>query len=78
MLAAAAHAVAGQTDTTAPGAPILPLIDRLHETSVAVAVAVARAAARDNIAGTAVDDGIEDRVRAAMWRPVYLPITAAR
>ncbi|WUH95247.1 NAD-dependent malic enzyme [Streptomyces sp. NBC_00433] len=78
MLAAAAHAVAEQTDTAAAGASILPLIDQLHETSVSVAVAVARAAARDGVARTAVDEGIENRVRAAMWRPVYLPITAAR
>ncbi|MEU9452393.1 NAD-dependent malic enzyme [Streptomyces sp. NPDC048277] len=76
MLAAAAHAVAGQTDPTAPGAPILPLTDQLRETSVAVAVAVARAAAADGVARDTVDDAIEDRVRAAMWQPVYPPVKA--
>jgi malate dehydrogenase (oxaloacetate-decarboxylating) len=76
MLAASAHAVAGQTDATAPGAPILPLTGRLRETSVAVAVAVARAAAADGVAHATVDDSIQDRVRAAMWQPVYQPVKA--
>ncbi|MFJ3777503.1 NAD-dependent malic enzyme [Streptomyces sp. NPDC090075] len=74
MLAAAAHAVAAQTDATSPGAPILPLTGRLRETSVAVAIAVAHAAAADGVARTTVDDTIENRVRAAMWEPVYPPI----
>ncbi|MET9086457.1 NAD-dependent malic enzyme [Streptomyces sp. NPDC004237] len=74
MLAAAAHAVAAQTDAASPGAPILPLTGRLRETSVAVAVAVAHAAAADGVARTTVDDTIGNRVRAAMWEPVYPPI----
>jgi malate dehydrogenase (oxaloacetate-decarboxylating) len=74
MLAAAARAVARQTDATTPGAALLPLIDQLHEVSVHVAVAVARAAAADGVARAEVDDSIEQRVRAAMWEPVYPPI----
>lgn len=76
MLAAAGHAVARQIDATAPGAPLLPLIHQLGETSAAVAVAVARAAARDQVARNIVDDTISERVRAAMWRPIYRPIEA--
>ncbi|MDN0196713.1 NAD-dependent malic enzyme [Streptomyces sp. S.PNR 29] len=76
MLVAAARAVAEQTDATAPGAPVLPLIDRLRDTSAAVAVAVARAAAEDGVAREPVDDTIEERVRAAMWQPEYPPIEA--
>lgn len=76
MLNAAAHAVAAQTDATVAGAPILPLITQLHETSVAVAVAVARAAADDGVAHTTVDERIEERIRAAMWTPSYRPIRA--
>ncbi|MFE4968809.1 NAD-dependent malic enzyme [Streptomyces sp. NPDC056660] len=76
MLAASAHAVAGRTDATGPGTPILPLTDQLRETSVAVAVAVARAAAADGVARATVDDSIEDRVKAAIWQPVYPPIKA--
>jgi malate dehydrogenase (oxaloacetate-decarboxylating) len=74
MLAAAAHAVALRTDATAPGAPLLPLIDQLRETSVHVAVAVARAAAADGVARAEIDDSIEQRVRAAVWEPEYRPI----
>ncbi|WP_431953705.1 oxaloacetate-decarboxylating malate dehydrogenase [Actinacidiphila sp. bgisy167] len=76
MLTAAAHAVAAQTDATIAGAPILPLITQLHETSVAVAVAVARAAADDGVARATVDERIEERIRAAMWTPSYRPIRA--
>ncbi|MBO1334372.1 NAD-dependent malic enzyme [Streptomyces sp. VRA16 Mangrove soil] len=77
MLTAAAHAVAGQTDTTTAGAPILPPVSRLRTTSVAVAVAVAEAAATDGVAHARVGKDIEDRVRAAMWQPVYPPVKAA-
>ncbi|MFF7187942.1 NAD-dependent malic enzyme [Streptomyces sp. NPDC008222] len=77
MLVAAAHSVAEQTDATTPGAPILPLVDQLRDTSVAVAVAVARAAGADGVAHKPVDERIEDRIRAAMWQPVYPPIKAA-
>ncbi|GGJ27085.1 NAD-dependent malic enzyme [Streptomyces brasiliensis] len=76
MLSAAAQAVAGQVDPTAPGAPILPLTGELRATSAAVAVAVARAAAEAGVARATVDDTVEERVREAMWEPVYRPITA--
>jgi malate dehydrogenase (oxaloacetate-decarboxylating) len=76
MLSAAAHAVASRVPASTPGAPILPPMDQLRETSAAVAVAVAHAAQQDHVAGAAVDDDVEARVRAAMWQPVYLPIRA--
>jgi malate dehydrogenase (oxaloacetate-decarboxylating) len=76
MLTAAAHAVAAMADPTTPGAPILPPTQRLRDTSAAVAVAVARAAAHDGVARQSVDDRIEERVRAAMWQPRYAPIRA--
>ncbi|WP_217238534.1 NAD-dependent malic enzyme [Streptomyces sp. AC555_RSS877] len=76
MLVAAARAVADQTDAAAPGAPVLPLIDRLRDTSTAVAVAVARAATEGGVARETADDTVEERVRAAMWHPVYPPIEA--
>jgi malate dehydrogenase (oxaloacetate-decarboxylating) len=74
MLSAAAHAVADQVDSTRPGAPLLPLTTELRRTSAAVAVAVARAAAEDGVAREPVDDTIEERVRRAMWEPVYRPV----
>ncbi|MDI5969037.1 NAD-dependent malic enzyme [Streptomyces sp. SL13] len=75
MLVAAAHAVAAGTDARLPGEPLLPPVERLRDTSAAVAVAVARAAADAGVAEPVGDD-IEDRVRAAMWQPVYAPIAA--
>lgn len=76
MLSAAAHAVAAQVDSTAPGAPLLPRTEDLRRTSAAVAVAVARAAAADGVARESVDDSIGKRVRQAMWEPVYRPVAA--
>ena len=74
MITAAAQAVAGLTDTTTPGAPILPPIDDLRTTSARVALAVAQAAGDDGVAGLT---GITaDAVSAAMWQPRYAPIHA--
>ena len=74
MIAAAAEAVAGLTDTATPGAPLLPPIDDLRATSARVALAVAQAAGDDGVAGLT---GITaDAVSAAMWQPRYAPIHA--
>ena len=75
MLLAAAERIAETIDTGTPGAPILPLVDQLRETSAAVAAAVARAAAHDGVARTPIaDDQLDRTVREAMWSPVYRPI----
>jgi malate dehydrogenase (oxaloacetate-decarboxylating) len=74
MLAAAAHAVADLVGTSAAGAPLLPRVETLRETSVAVAAAVATAAARGGVAAVAPGDDLEDRIRALMWQPVYRPV----
>ncbi|MER8003089.1 NAD-dependent malic enzyme [Streptomyces sp. NPDC095613] len=74
MLLAAARQIAAMVDPTTPGAPILPLVDRLRDTSAAVAVAVARAAERDGVARAALDDDLDTAVRAAMWSPDYRPV----
>jgi malate dehydrogenase (oxaloacetate-decarboxylating) len=77
MITAAARAVAALADADRPGAPILPLVDDLADTSFAVAVAVARAAVGDGVArADLTDDRIEDAVRAATWQPRYRPIRA--
>jgi malate dehydrogenase (oxaloacetate-decarboxylating) len=77
MITAAARTVAGLADADAPGAPILPLVDDLAATSLAVAIAVARAAIRDGVARAGLaDDQIEPAVRAATWRPRYRPVRA--
>jgi len=77
MLSAAAHAVAGLVDAGAPGTPLLPEVAALRETSLAVAVAVARAAARDGVARTTLGDDVVEQVRSQMWQPVYRPVRPA-
>jgi malate dehydrogenase (oxaloacetate-decarboxylating) len=79
MIRAAADAVASRVDSSVVGAPLLPQVDALRETSVAVAVAVARAARHEGVAPS--DDGlgddaaaIERALRASMWTPEYRPI----
>ena len=63
MLAAAAHAVSELVDTSAPGAPLLPRVEALRETSVAVAAAVAEAAAADGVAGARLGGDVAGQVR---------------
>jgi malate dehydrogenase (oxaloacetate-decarboxylating) len=77
MLAAAAHAVCGLVDTATPGAPLLPQVEALRETSIAVAAAVARAAMDDGVAGAPADGDLRGAVQQLMWRPVYRPVRAA-
>ncbi len=77
MLAAAAHAVSGLVDTATPGAPLLPEVEAMRETSVAVAAAVVRAAAADGVAGASLDRDLPSRIRALMWEPVYRPVRPA-
>jgi malate dehydrogenase (oxaloacetate-decarboxylating) len=74
MLAAAAHAVASLTDSSARGAALLPPVSELRDTSVAVAVAVALAAEHDNVAGAMLADDLAQHVAGLMWEPSYRPI----
>ncbi|MFC4586995.1 NAD-dependent malic enzyme [Sphaerisporangium corydalis] len=76
MLQAAAEAVGGMVDVTAPGASLLPQVDDLREVSATVAVAVARKAAEEGLARAEVGDPVE-RVQETMWRPDYRPVRAA-
>jgi malate dehydrogenase (oxaloacetate-decarboxylating) len=70
MLAAAADAVAGLSDASTPGAPLLPPIDNLREVSTAVAVTVAQAAVADGLAQAELENPIQ-QVHEAMWQPEY-------
>lgn len=70
MLLAAAEAVAGEVDPTAPGASLLPDVENLRASSATVAVAVARRAAEDGVA-TREHDNLIQAVQDAMWQPVY-------
>jgi malate dehydrogenase (oxaloacetate-decarboxylating) len=77
MLLAAARAVADLVDISLPGAPLLPPVSRLRETSVAVAVAVVRAARVEGVAESGPDTDLAAQVRALMWEPRYRPVRAA-
>jgi malate dehydrogenase (oxaloacetate-decarboxylating) len=70
MLQAAAAAIAEQTDTSQPGAPLLPGLQDLQATSALVAEAVARAAVADQVAGYNPTN-LTQAVHGAMWRPAY-------
>jgi malate dehydrogenase (oxaloacetate-decarboxylating) len=74
MLLAAARAVADLVDISTPGAPLLPRVSDLRETSVAVAAAVARAAEADGVASLAPDADLTGQLRALMWEPRYRPV----
>jgi malate dehydrogenase (oxaloacetate-decarboxylating) len=70
MLAAAAQALADLSETSTPGAPVLPPVTSLRAVSAAVAAAVARAAQDEGLAGVPLDDPAA-QVRRAMWEPAY-------
>jgi malate dehydrogenase (oxaloacetate-decarboxylating) len=77
MLSAAAHAVAGLVDTVTPGAPLLPQVETLRVTSLAVATAVAAAAAADGVAARPLTGDVAAQVSALMWQPAYRPVRPA-
>ena len=70
MLLAAAEAVASQVDVSRPGASLLPPVANLRASSATVAIAVARAAAKDGVA-TKSHENLVQAVHDAMWQPVY-------
>ena len=77
MLLAAARAVAGLADISAQGAPLLPRVTDLRETSAAVAAAVARAAVAEGVADATLDADLAAQVRALRWEPRYRPVKPA-
>jgi malate dehydrogenase (oxaloacetate-decarboxylating) len=70
MLLAAAEAVAGQVDVSAPGAPLVPEVENLRASSATTAVAVARAAVDEGVA-TRNPGNLVQAVQDAMWQPGY-------
>jgi malate dehydrogenase (oxaloacetate-decarboxylating) len=70
MIRAAAEAVAGQVDVSAPGAALLPAVENLRASSATTAVAVVKAAAADGVATSKVGNPVQ-AVQDAMWQPVY-------
>ena len=74
MLAAAADAVSELVVSSEPGAPLLPRMESLRETSAVVGAAVAEAAAADGVAGNRLSGDVRAQVRALMWEPDYRPV----
>jgi malate dehydrogenase (oxaloacetate-decarboxylating) len=70
MIQAAAEAVAGQVDVSAPGAALLPAVENLRASSATTAVAVVKAAAADRVATKKPADPVQ-AVQDAMWLPIY-------
>jgi malate dehydrogenase (oxaloacetate-decarboxylating) len=70
MLLAAAEAVAGQVDVSAPGAALVPAVENLRASSATTAVAVVNAAIADGVATRKPDNPVQ-AVQDAMWQPVY-------
>jgi len=52
---------------------LLPPVSELRSVSFAVALAVARQAINDGVAGPLGEQTVESRIRANAWEPVYLP-----
>ena len=77
MLLAAARAVADLADIPAPGAPLLPRVADLRETSIAVAAAVARTAEAEGVASATLSADLPGQLRALMWEPRYRPVKPA-
>jgi malate dehydrogenase (oxaloacetate-decarboxylating) len=70
MLFAAAEAIAGLVDVTGAGAGLLPEVENLRAVSATVAVAVARRAIMDGVAGAELPDPVQ-AVQDAMWQAAY-------
>lgn len=74
MFMAAAKAVAAMSPTVADKtAPLLPPVDQLRDVSLAVAKAVALQAQTDGVAERCEEAVVEQRIRAIVWEPEYLP-----
>ncbi|MDR6121309.1 malate dehydrogenase (oxaloacetate-decarboxylating) [Bacillus sp. SLBN-46] len=72
MLAAAATAVATMSESSKPGAPLLPSINKLQEVSEYVAIEVAKSAIAEGIAKANINMvDVEKAVANAMWKPEY-------
>ena len=73
MLAAASSAVSRLSDSSKPGASLLPSIKQLQEVSKSVAIEVAKTAIEEGIAKADITD-IEKAITESMWKPEYKTI----
>ena len=70
MIAAAAEALAARVNTYRPGAALLPSMSELRPVSSHVALAVAAAAAQEDVARHPLTDPINE-IYTRMWQPQY-------
>lgn len=78
MFLAAAAALAETPGLgSAPGASLLPPLERAREVSSSIAVAVATAAVEDGVAPAATRSEIERAVGEKTWTPEYRPYVRA-
>ncbi|MFC3651425.1 NAD-dependent malic enzyme [Dyella humi] len=78
MFMVAAKAVAAMSPTVKDKtATLLPPVDQLRDVSMAVAKVVARQAQEDGVAERCDDAIIDERIRAIVWEPKYLPYELA-
>lgn len=70
MISAAAHALNGLVDESAPGAPVLPPVEKLATFSFDVALAVAKTAQEQGLA-TARETDMSKAISALVWEPEY-------
>ncbi len=74
MVLVAARTLAARThDSRVAQGALYPPVDELRSISRAIAVAVARQAVADGIAGIPDETDVEAAVDAAMWWPDYVP-----
>nr|WP_307413885.1 NAD-dependent malic enzyme [Neobacillus ginsengisoli] len=77
MLVAAAKAVAGMVDTSAPGASLIPKIEDMRITSAAVAIEVVKSAISEGVANSQIND-VQQAVHEAIWQPKYRHVKAVQ
>jgi malate dehydrogenase (oxaloacetate-decarboxylating) len=77
MIYAAARSVSELVDASVPGAPLLAPVDSMRRTSLAAAVAVARAAQEDGVASVAIEAPLAEHISGLMWTPAYRPVLPA-
>jgi malate dehydrogenase (oxaloacetate-decarboxylating) len=74
MFLAAARTIADMSPAKRdPQANLLPPLGEIRKISLQVAIAVARAARAEGLAGSGADEDLADAVKSAMWEPQYPP-----
>ncbi len=74
MIAAAAHALSEHSPAiNDDNAPLLPDFDHIHQVSKDIALAVAKQARQEGVAGIPDDTDLKTKIDAIFWEPKYVP-----